>query len=197
MAVVHSGATLTPHFRDFLPRWLARQSWYAGTDVPELSAVGFFRLEDPAGEVGMETHLVSDGALVYQIPMTYRGEPLSGPGAGAGLITTAEHSVLGTRWIYDAALDPVWIAQVVCLVREEGVCEPSSKRGAAGPAEARGCRFVPPGRLDGKVTVDVVRVLSVAGAEPAPGLLGALVGTWRPEGPDGPVSTGCLVALRG
>ncbi|MHB8294542.1 MAG: maltokinase N-terminal cap-like domain-containing protein [Acidimicrobiales bacterium] len=197
MGVVHPGATLRPRFRDFLPRWLAHQSWYAGTNVPELSAVGFFRIEDPDGEVGMETHLVSDGALVYQIPMTYRGEPLSGPGAGAGLITTAEHSVLGTRWIYDAALDPVWIAQVARLVREEGVCEPSSKRGAAGPAEARGCRLVPPGRLDGKVTVDVVRVLSVAGAEPAPGLLGTLVGTWRPEGPDGPVTTGCLVALGG
>ncbi|SDM58945.1 hypothetical protein SAMN04489726_2394 [Allokutzneria albata] len=100
MAKVHVGTTLTPHFREFLPRWVARQRWYRGTGVPELSPVGFFRFEDPAGEVGIETHLVTDGAELYQIPMTYRGEPLAGA-APEALIVTAEHSVLGTRWIYD------------------------------------------------------------------------------------------------
>ena len=35
--------------------------------------------------------------------MTYRGSAV----AEGALIATAEHSVLGTRWIYDATTDPV------------------------------------------------------------------------------------------
>ena len=73
MAKVHPGATLTPHFREFLPPWVARQPWYRGTGTPSLSPVGYFRFEDPAGEVGIETDLVTDGSALYQIPMTYRG----------------------------------------------------------------------------------------------------------------------------
>ena len=62
MPVVYPGATLTPHFRDFLPDWMARQPWYRGSDRPSLQMVGAFRFEDPAGEVGIETHLLTDGA---------------------------------------------------------------------------------------------------------------------------------------
>ena len=76
MAKVHPGATLVPHFRDFLPAWMARQPWYRGNDIPSLSPVGYFRFEDPAGEVGIETHVVTDGLVLYQIPLTYRGAPL-------------------------------------------------------------------------------------------------------------------------
>jgi Maltokinase N-terminal cap domain len=47
--------TLTPSFRDFLPCWIARQPWYRGGGVPAIRPVGFFRLEDPAGAVGIET----------------------------------------------------------------------------------------------------------------------------------------------
>lgn len=44
---------------------------------------------------------VSDGLALYQVPMIYRGLPMSAaPGAAVALITTAEHSVLGTLWIY-------------------------------------------------------------------------------------------------
>jgi len=57
--------TLTPAFRDFVPGWIARQPWYRGAGVPATRPVGFFRLEDPAGEVGIETHLLTDGAAVY------------------------------------------------------------------------------------------------------------------------------------
>ena len=78
MATIHAGATLTPHFRDFLPAWVGRQPWYAGDGIPSLTPVGFLRMEDPAGAVGIETHLVSDGTAVYQVPMTYRGAPLGG-----------------------------------------------------------------------------------------------------------------------
>jgi Maltokinase N-terminal cap domain len=52
-----SGPTLTPSFREFMPQWLARQHWYLGVGVPVLRPVGAFRLEDPDGEVGIETQL--------------------------------------------------------------------------------------------------------------------------------------------
>jgi hypothetical protein len=88
--------------------------------------------------VGIETHLMTDGPVLYQLPMTYRGAPArSGEPAAAALIATAEHSVLGTRWIYDGEADPVWGSELRHLVRVNGVSEPSSKRGV-GPAEARG-----------------------------------------------------------
>lgn len=60
MSKIHRGATLTPHFRDFLPTWLARQPWYRGTDIPSLSPIGYLRMEDPAGQVGVETHVLTD-----------------------------------------------------------------------------------------------------------------------------------------
>jgi hypothetical protein len=116
-------ATLTPGFREFLPPWVARQPWYAGTGVPALRPVGAFRLEDPDGEVGMETHLFTDGSAVYQVPMTYRGAPL----AEGALIATAEHSELGQRWIYDAESDPVWRAELLRLVRDGGQAGPSGR----------------------------------------------------------------------
>jgi hypothetical protein len=138
MGTIHVGATLMPRFQDFLPAWVARQSWYRGVGVPSLRPVGYFRFEDPGGEVGVETHLVADGDLLYQVPLTYRGAPLAD---GRGLVATAEHSVLGTRWIYDGERDPVWVRELLRLVRTGGVSEPSRKRGV-GPAEARGRRSV-------------------------------------------------------
>lgn len=32
--------TLTPHFDDFLPGWVARQPWYPGAGTPSLRPVG-------------------------------------------------------------------------------------------------------------------------------------------------------------
>jgi hypothetical protein len=50
MPVVYPGATLTPHFHDFLPDWIARQPWYRGRGRPSLHMTGAFSFEDPAGE---------------------------------------------------------------------------------------------------------------------------------------------------
>src|SRR4051794_31339757 len=65
-------------------------------------------LDDPDGEVGVELQLVRDdapgGPVVYHVPMTYRGHPL--PASEAALIGTAEHGVLGPRWVYDAGARP-------------------------------------------------------------------------------------------
>jgi len=193
MPVVHPGATLTPHFRDFLPGWVARQGWYLGTGLPSLRPVGFYRLEDSAGEVGIETHLVSDGSDVYQIPMTYRGAPL-GQSGEASLVATAEHSVLGTRWIYDGPADPVWAAEVLRLVGGNGSAERSSRSGV-GPVEAWGRRLAA-GDLSAETAVIEVRRVLTEGGLPEGPIVGLVMGSWQPDGPDGPALTGCLAVVR-
>jgi hypothetical protein len=165
MGEIHAGATLTPHFRDFLPAWVARQPWYAGQEAP-LRPVGFFRFEDPAGEVGVETHLLQANGTVYQVPLTYRPAPL----AGGVLVTTAEHSVLGTRWIYDAVTDPVWVAAALDLVATNGISEPSG-RSLEAPAR---------GELRGTVTPGcVIELDRVVRPQPAPeDVAGLLTCSW-------------------
>ena len=193
MPVVYPGATLTPHFRDFLPEWVARQSWYRGSGVPSLRMIGAFRFEDPAGEVGIETHLVADGETLYQVPMTYRGAALK----GAGLITTTEHSVLGTRWIYDGMTDPVWAGELIRLAIEEDISGSSGKRGVA-DAQARGllrssCADVPSIPL----TIELRRVLTAGPGPDDPGVVGVVMGSWQPAG--GPADShvhGCLAVVR-
>ncbi len=64
-----------------------------------------------------------DGAVTYQVPLTYRSAAL--PGAGGSLIGTAEHGVLGRRWIYDGTDDPVLVAQLVALI--QGEAEPQAQ----------------------------------------------------------------------
>ncbi|SES24972.1 hypothetical protein SAMN05216188_1284 [Lentzea xinjiangensis] len=184
---------LTPGFREFLAPWVARQPWYRGTGVPALTPVGFFRFEDPAGEVGVETHLVAGGGVLYQVPMTYRGAPLAEVGPDA-LVATAEHSVLGTRWIYDAEADPVWRACVLDLVRTGGASEPGGRKGV-GPALARGERLAP-GPWPREVRVELVRVLGPGSPGPAPGFAGLLVGAWCPDGPDTSPVSGCLAIVK-
>ena len=47
------------------------------------------------------------GESVYHLPLTYRGAPIEDP--AAQLVTTMEHSVLGTRYVYDGLEDEVAI----------------------------------------------------------------------------------------
>ena len=53
----------------------------------------------------METHLLTAGDTLMQVPLTYRDEPLDG--AEDALITEMRHSVLGTRWVYDGLRNPL------------------------------------------------------------------------------------------
>lgn len=191
MGIIHRGATLTPHFRDFLPGWVARQPWYRGVGIPTLTPVGYFRFEDPAGAVGVETHLLGDGTNLYQVPLTYRDAPLDVPDA---LVSTAEHSVLGTRWIYDGTADPVWVAELLRLVATNGVSEPSGKRGV-GPAGARGRRLAPGELSPERVRIDLRRVLVPGEDTLAADALGLVTGTWHPAGPDSPPVSGPLAVL--
>jgi hypothetical protein len=52
------------------------------------------------------------------VPLTYRDAPL--PGLEASVIGTMEHSVLGTRYVYDACADPVFVATVLDRIRSGG-----------------------------------------------------------------------------
>ncbi|MDD0856964.1 hypothetical protein NHF46_02405 [Arthrobacter alpinus] len=77
-------------------------------------AFGAFRFDDPAGEVGIETHVVAVDGKTYQVPLTYRGAPLEG--AEEFLVTTMDHSVLGSRWVYDATADPVYVSELAAAI---------------------------------------------------------------------------------
>jgi hypothetical protein len=118
MATIHR-ATITPTKLELLTAWLPGCHWYPGEDVKDLQRVGACRLDDPAGEVGVEILLVraEHGPLVHT-PMTYRGAPLEG--AEPHLIGTTEHDVLGTRWVYDAVADPVFLETVTAVIRTGG-----------------------------------------------------------------------------
>jgi len=127
MAIIHN-TTMSPGKLELLRVWLPAQPWYLSSGHgPELTKAGGFRLDDPAGEVGIEFMVVTDGsgnqAITYQVPLTYRAGALAD--AEGGLIGTAEHGVLGRRWIYDGTRDPVLVAQLVALV--QGEAEPQAQ----------------------------------------------------------------------
>ena len=129
-------ARLTPTKGELVEEWVVGQRWYTGRGRPRLRRLGSWRLDDPAGEVGIETivFLVEGDALgshvprgrrdaskgtpepvVIQVPLTYRGAPLEG--AADGLVGEMEHSVLGHRWVYDAPHDPVYLERLLALLR--------------------------------------------------------------------------------
>lgn len=107
MALLHR-AELTPSKTELLDGWAPTQPWFIGDPGRTLESVAAFRFDDPEGEVGVETLLVRAGdGPTLQIPLTYRGTPLDG--GESSLIGTMEHSVLGKRWVYDGAGDPVYV----------------------------------------------------------------------------------------
>jgi hypothetical protein len=130
MAVIHH-TTLTPTKLELLTGWLPEQPWYVRTGRgPELAKAGGFRLDDPRGEVGIEFMVVTDGLTSYQVPLTYRGAPLD---RGDGLIGTAEHGVLGRRWIYDGLHDPVLVEQLVALIQGTAPAQAQSQSDTPDP----------------------------------------------------------------
>ncbi|MEO8888811.1 MAG: hypothetical protein ABI301_07115 [Jatrophihabitantaceae bacterium] len=117
MAFLHN-AQLVPSKLELLAGWLPSQLWWPGGEVPAAS-VGAYRLDDPADEVGLETHLLSVGGRTVQVPLTYRGAPLDG--AEDALVGTLQHGVLGQRWVYDACSDPVYAAALATIILTGGV----------------------------------------------------------------------------
>lgn len=210
MAVIHR-TTLTPTKLELLTAWLPSRPWYhGGAEKPRLTKAGGFRLDDPEGEVGIEFMLVTDGSgagpATYLVPLTYRGTPLEG--AGEGLIGTAEHGALGTRWIYDGCHDPVLVGQLAALF--EGRAEPQAQSLTGTPdrevTRAYAGEDPVPARFGAVTDTEehtelsapggtTLRVLRTPRPEPAePGAVGHVSGAW--EGPGGTRVQGVLVVLR-
>lgn len=170
MALIHVDADLQPGKLDLLAAWLPTQDW-AGPGT--LTRVATFRFDDPAGQVGIETWLVRVGDTLSHVPLTYRGAPLD----GGALVGEMEHSVLGHRWVYDAATDPVYLDVVrQVIVAGAGEAELTAPDGtalprAAGAASARGSG-VPDGSAAGPIVV-LRRI-----GEQVPAGVGTLVATW-------------------
>ncbi len=113
MALMYD-TTMSPSKMELLAAWLPTRPWFRG-DATQLAKVASYRVDDPAGEVGLEGHLVTAGdSTVYHVPLSYRGAPL--PEGEEFLLDTTAHGVLGTRWISDGVGDPVYrtvIAEVM------------------------------------------------------------------------------------
>lgn len=114
MALLHQ-AELRPSKLELLGGWAPLQPWFEGDASAGLTSAGAYRFDDPEGEVGVETLLVHAGdGPVLQLPVTYRSVPLED--ADEWLIGTLHHSVLGTRWVYDGAGDPVYLMTVAMAI---------------------------------------------------------------------------------
>ena len=59
---------------------------------------GFYRLVDPAGEVGIEVYVgTDDSEQLRQLPLSYRAADNLDPHAADNPIVSMQHSVLGQR----------------------------------------------------------------------------------------------------
>ena len=118
MAILHR-ATLSPSKLEVLSAHLQTMPQGQDIDVANVRLVDAYRFDDPAGSVGIECHLVDDGAgNIVHIPVTYRDAPLKG--AEGLLISTMDHSVLGPRWVYNACGDPVYVQELVRAILTGG-----------------------------------------------------------------------------
>ncbi|MFG2616207.1 1,4-alpha-glucan branching protein [Streptomyces sp. NPDC048507] len=210
MAVIHR-TTLTPTKLELLAEWLPLRPWYRNSGgAPLLARAGGFRLDDPEGEVGIEfmvvTDAAGDGPAAYLVPLTYRGAPLEG--AGDALVGTMEHGVLGKRWVYDGAHDPVLLERLLALlaggasaqaqsesdtpdptveVRTEGARPAAEPAGLAEVADTDGATVV----TVGPAALTLSRVLRPGPA--AEGVLGQVLAGWT--APDGSARRGVFVRL--
>lgn len=111
MAIIYQ-ATLSPSKLELLTKYVEGVPALAEQTGEDLRLVGSYRFDDPAGEVGIETHiLTSDSGVLLQIPVVYRNEALAG--ADASRMGTMQHSILGERFMYDACIDAVYIGELV------------------------------------------------------------------------------------
>jgi hypothetical protein len=217
MAVIHR-TTITPTKLELLASWLPSRPWYrggAGAGGVEPVKAGGFRLDDPQGEVGIEFMVVTDSSgphpVACLVPLTYRGAPLDG--AEHALIGTAEHGVLGRRWVYDGCHDPVLADRLLALVEGRAEAQQQSVSDTPDPEIARS-HTGGPCRPTGLTVTDDTEGTDLLLAEdtvlrlhrvlrPAPdgpltlpgGATGHVAGPWRM--PDGTRARGLFAVLHG
>ncbi|MFJ9339759.1 1,4-alpha-glucan branching protein [Streptomyces sp. NPDC101733] len=191
MAVIHR-TTLTPTKLELLAGRLPSRPWYrGGPAAPDLAKAGGFRIDDPEGEVGIEFMVVTDGSgaepVAYLVPLTYRAAPLAG--AEEGLLGTCEHGVLGTRWVYDGAHDPVLVEGLLALLAGRATPQAQSLSDTPDPSvEVRAAGLdVPSGpTAPGRVTDTAAATLIAVGPTDGDGPTLTLSRLLRP----GPAATG-------
>ena len=206
MSIIHR-TTLAPTKLELLAEWLPTRTWYRATDrAPQLAKAGGFRLDDPDGEVGIEFMVAADTSggdpVAYHVPLTYRGTPRDD--AGDALIGTAEHGVLGKRWIYDGTRDPVLVAALVALIQGDAVPQaqgqsdtpdPTVRSHAASAVPLTPAAFTVAEGLDatellvtvgtaGQLVLSVPRVLQPVADEAVPVAVGQgyVTATWQASG---------------
>lgn len=176
-AEVHPGATLTPSKLDLLQVWMPAQPWFACSEVTQLARVASYRFVDHMDEVGIETLLVSCGSFIYQVPLTYRDEPLED--GEDYLIGEMEHSVLGHRWVYDAVGDPVYLDELNRVIREAD-CQAELSSGAQPDMTVEGSGVVLVSNSTGHIKLH--RQLYPAKPQShVQNPIGTLTGTWTDE----------------
>lgn len=177
-AHVHTDATLSPSKLELLAEWLPQQSWFDG-DASDLERVAFFRFVDPDGEVGLDSMLIASAGTVYHVPVTWRAEEL----ADADFIGTLEHSKLGTRYCYAANTDPVYVAELIRVIREGDAAADVVAEGSSDVIPANiavsGSGVIPTVDVSGQIRL--IRVLDPE-HEDTKGARGLLVGTWTYNG---------------
>lgn len=120
MAIIHQ-AQLTPSKPEILRSFLDASPW---GEPGEMEVLGAYRFDDPAGEVGVECHVVRVGEVVLHVPLAYRGAPVEG--GEEHLVGTMQHSVLGERFVYDGAHDEVVLdcfRRALCGEQEQAALE--------------------------------------------------------------------------
>ena len=185
MAEIHN-ASMSPSKLELLSSWMPTQDCFIGPAQPQLSKAGGFRLDDPAGLVGIEFMIVRAlhaGVTVhYSVPMTYRGEPLRG--GEPALIGGSVHGLLGHRWIYDGVEDPVFVEELARLL--SGLALPQHQVRSAEVDAAVLVRTTI--RHDEAERARVIRVLTQDGLDCSP----SVRTTWL--GPEGNILSGPVVA---
>ncbi|MBC3185127.1 hypothetical protein H7347_00775 [Corynebacterium sp. zg-331] len=167
VAEVYTQARLDPGKEFFHRRFLEREGKINPDDNPVVLAS--WRLLDPEGRVGMEVAVLEVAGSLVQVPLTYRPEPLPD---SAGLLGEMSHSVLGTRYIYDARRDPAFRAALAALVASGG--QPVAKQ------DLDAGTLLPPqvefrGVVEGGQPVEVLVVPEEDRGAVDPGVV---VGTW-------------------
>ncbi|MGP9781640.1 maltokinase N-terminal cap-like domain-containing protein [Glutamicibacter sp. AOP12-B1-11] len=165
MGIVYN-TSMSPTKNELVSAWLVKQDFYSGQGVPKLEHIGGFRLEDPQGKVGVELRIYADHAdtseVIYHVPLSYREAPLEG--GEPYLIGISEHAILGPRYVYDAAGDPVFNDQARGLLAGKSIPQHHTE------SFTDDARITLTGETSGKRAVIIRK--PVAGKASAPGVIG-------------------------
>ncbi|MFT4294741.1 MAG: hypothetical protein QM582_04945 [Micropruina sp.] len=173
-ATIHD-VELKPTKLELLADWLPSQSWFTGK-ADDLQRVAAYRFVDPDGEVGIETLLIASGGKTYQVPLTYRGEPLDDQ--FAVLVGTIEHPDLGTRYCYDATTDPVYVAELIRVIHEADNEADLSRGEKSMTVAGSGITVISNAAMEAARLIRVLDGEHIHTAQP----LGVLTGTWTQDG---------------